>query len=244
MDSTEATEVTEAVVQEEAVVAEQPLAEEQAPGATNQVEQKQEKSEEGNWRLIRERQKLLERERDEARQQLQQYQQSAHPQAKPQEEAELAPDDIPEWKHVQKKFKKLEDQIKGYQQQSAESAVEVRLKTQYHDFDSVVNKDNLESLRIAYPELAATINTSSDLYSKASAAYTMIKKMGIVPDSHYDKDKETVNRNHGKPRPLTSVSPQEGAGGPLSKANAFADGLTPDLKKQLFKEMIDARKKY
>ena len=43
---------------------------------------------------------------------------------------------------------------------------------------------------------------------------------------------------------VTSVSPQEGAAGPLSKANAFADGLTPDLKKQLYQEMIDARKKH
>lgn len=36
------------------------------------------------------------------------------------------------------------------------------------------------------------------------------------------------------------LSPQQGDS-PLSKANAFANGLTEDLKKQLQKEMFEAR---
>jgi len=50
-----------------------------------------------------------------------------------------------------------------------------------------------------------------------------------------------VQANTAKPRPLTSVSPQSGES-PLSRANAFAEGLTPELKKNLFKEMQEAKK--
>jgi hypothetical protein len=54
-------------------------------------------------------------------------------------------------------------------------------------------------------------------------------------------DKLRAQKNAAKPKPLASVNPQQGDS-PLSKANAFANGLTDDLKKQLRKEMEDARR--
>ena len=211
---------------------------------TEAIAQSSSKSDKENWRLMREREKKLERDLEESHRRLREYEAAKNKQSEEDDEVHLNPDDIPEWKHVDKKIKKLEAQIKGYQQQSAEVAIEARLKAQYPDFDSVVNQETIDMLRSAYPEVAATLNSSSDLYNKAASAYTIIKKMGIVSDTSYDKDKEIALRNASKPRPLTSVSPQEGSGGPLSMANAFSNGLTEDLKKQLYKEMIDARKKH
>jgi hypothetical protein len=60
----------------------------------------------------------------------------------------LGPDDLAEGKHLSKvgrKLKKLEDQVKYYQQQTQTTLVENRLKSQYPDFDNVVSSETLPS---------------------------------------------------------------------------------------------------
>ena len=118
----------------------------------------------------------------------------------------------------------------------------MRLKTQYPDFDNIVSRENLESLRLAYPEIAQTINSSSDLYSQAVSAYTMIKKLGIGVEDSFIEEKAAIQRNAAKPKPLASINPQQGDS-PLSKANAFATSgkLTDELKAQMLKEMNEFR---
>lgn len=214
--------------------------------APQQEKPQEERPERENWRLMREREKQLERERDEAQRRLKEYEAMLAAKSKVQEEEDdvhLNPDDIPEWKHVDKKIKNLEKKLLGYQQQASEAAIEARLKAQYPDFDSVVNATTIDMLKTAYPEVAATLNSSSDLYNKAASAYTIIKKMGLASDSSFDRDKDIALRNAQKPRPLTSVSPQEGSNGPLSRANAFANGLTDELRKELYREMMEIRKR-
>jgi hypothetical protein len=206
-----------------------------------------------NFRQLREKAERLERERDEAIRlvQEQEYRRTFSAQAPQQQAAaveeedfQLKTDDLVEGKHLSKvsqKIKRLEDQLKQYQNQSQEQIIETRIKSQYPDFERIVNKDNIESLRLQYPELAQTINSSTDLYSKAISAYTIIKKMGIAVDESYMQDKIIAQKNATKPRVTASVSPQTGET-PLSKANAFANGLTPELQRTLRKEMEDARK--
>jgi len=153
-------------------------------------------------------------------------------------------DALVEGKHlskVNKHIKKLQDQLKQYQQQTTLNATEVRLKSQYPDFDKIVSRDNLESLRMAYPEIAQSLNANPDLYGKAVSAYTMIKKLGIGEEDPYVEEKAIIQRNAAKPKPLASISPQQGDS-PLSKANAFANGkLTDELKSQMLKEMNEFR---
>lgn len=158
------------------------------------------------------------------------------------EEDEPKPDDLVEWRQVQKRFKKLENEISSYKQQASVDTAESRIRSKHPDFESVVNQETIAALREQYPELAATVNSNGDLYTKAAAAYTLIKKLGIVQETQYVPDRERVQANANKPRPLTSVSPQQGSS-PLSKANAFASGLNDDLKKQLFKEMQEAKRR-
>ena len=119
---------------------------------------------------------------------------------------------------------------------------EIRLKTQYPDFDKVVNTETIASLRDLYPDIAATLHTSSNLLSKGSSAYTLIKKLGIYREDTYQNDKAQAVNNVTKPRPLASVSPQQGES-PLARANAFANGLTDELKEQLRKEMYESRRR-
>jgi len=204
---------------------------------------------EKNLRILRERSERAERERDEAIKIMRDMAERVN-QSKPaskEEEADdisLADDSLVEGKHLsayKKELRKIKEQLSQYQQQSSAATTEVRLKTQYPDFDAVVSRDNVELLKDQYPEIAASLAANPDLYSKASATYTMLKKLGIAEDPVSAADRERVQKNAAKPRPLVSVSPQQGAS-PLARANAFAEGLTPDLQKQLLKEMEAARR--
>ena len=205
-----------------------------------------------NMAALRESKKRVERERDEAMKHIQDLQQQSigrkQTTASLSEESELmlSPDDLVEGKHLayfQKKIKQLENQVNTYQQSSTESTVEIRLRSQYTDFDKVVSKENIDLLRDLSPDLAQSINSNPDLYSKAKTAYLMIKKMGIYTEDKYVSDKALAHANMAKPKPLAAVSPQQGEN-PLSKANAFSHGLTDSLKEQLRKEMNEARKRF
>lgn len=221
------------------------------PNETRTETQAQVSQQEVNFKALRESKDKAERERNDAMTKLAEYEKQKFA-VKPPTQSEsddfglgLGEDDLAEGKHLKKindHIKKLEEQVKGYQRQSSESAVETKLKQQYPDFDKIVSKDNIDLLRSLHPEIAQTINSSNDLYSKAVSAYTMIKKLGIIKEDNFQQDRDLAQKNAAKPKPLTSVSPQQGDS-PLSNANAFANGLTDDLKKQLYREMIDAAKK-
>lgn len=202
---------------------------------------------------LREKAERAERERDDALRILREVEYSRRNQQAPliaeeDDSFTIGPDDLAEGKHlskVQKKIQKLEQQLKNYEQKATESMLETQLRVNYPDFNTVVSKENIDTLREEYPEIAATINSSQDHYSRAAAAYKLIKKLGINQQTpSYDADKAKVQQNAQKPRPLASVSPQRGDSA-LSRANAFADGkLSKDLAEQLLKEMTEARKAY
>ncbi len=204
-----------------------------------------------NFKRLEEKSERTERERDEAIRLLREIndkQQASKAAAADQdrldEDFTINPDELAEGKHltkIQNKIKRLEDQVKGYQSQSEQLSVESRLKAQYADFDKVVNNDTIKTLKEQYPEMADTISNSPNLYNKAVTAYTLIKKLNIAPDDQYQEDRALAQKNSAKPRSLTSLSPQQGDT-PMSKANAFASGLTDELKLQLRKEMDEARK--
>ncbi len=201
-----------------------------------------------SWKALRQQKELAEKRALEAEKRLQESQKQPNQQAADEEDLSLnlGEDDFAEGKHlskVDKKIQRLENQLKQYQEQSALSATEARLKAQFPDFDRILSVENMDNLQAAYPEIANTINSSNDLYSKAVTAYTMIKKLGIAPQEDvFSNDRALAQRNAAKPKPLASISPQQGDS-PLSKANAFANGtLTDDLKKSLWKEMNEYRK--
>lgn len=146
-------------------------------------------------------------------------------------------------KAYQKKIKKLEQQQESYFKQSHATTAESRFKAEYPDWNKVMSLDNIQTLSSAYPELAKSINSSTDVYDKAVSAYTLIKRFGIYDENPNETEKQRAIANVNKPRPLTSVSPQQGDT-PLSRANAFANGLTEELKAQLRKEMEEARRGY
>lgn len=202
-----------------------------------------------SWADLRAQKEQAERERDEAMRILRAME-SQKPQKQAQPEHEDIPDfsmnddDLVEGKHVKKIVQELREvrkEMNSYKQQSHEMTAETKLKMQYPDFDKVVNNENLAALTAAEPEIAASLHYNPDLFTKAVAAYKAIKKSGIYVEDTFVADRQAAQKNAAKPRPLSSLSPQQGES-PLTKANAFAQGLTPELQKQMLKEMNDARK--
>jgi hypothetical protein len=155
----------------------------------------------------------------------------------------IGPDELAEGKHLNKvvqEMKRLRGELNEYKKKSSAETTEARIKAEYPDFEKVVSRENIEHLNTHYPELAYTLGATEDLYKTARAAYTLIRKLGISPEVNtYDMDKETAQRNSSKPRPLASVSPHQGDSA-LSRANAFANGFTDDVKEALRKEMFES----
>ena len=205
-------------------------------------EQSEEKKEElsqevQNWRALREKATQAEKERDEALRRLQERESHLQERENIKEE-EVRDDDLLEGKHLKSFEKKQAQRIASLEYQLIES----RLKSEYPDFNTVVTNDTLGMLRDTDPELAESIAANPNIYSKAVAAYRSIKRYDLYKNDVYSREKEKVHSNTIKPRPASSLSPQQGES-PLSHANAFAEGLTPELKQQLWKEMQECRKK-
>lgn len=235
------TQVQEPEIQEQAVeeVVEQPEVAQEIP--QEQPKPVQETDGQKSFRELRAQKDQMARELEEERRKRRELEARAES-----EEVLVGDDDIVEGKHLtktNKELKKLKEEVRTYKEQAAMLSVESRIKSTYSDFDRIVTMENIEKLKSQYPELAASVDATPDLYSKAVAAYTLIQKFGLNESDPYMQDKIKAQANAAKPRPLASVSPQQG-GSPMEKANAFATGLTPELKAQLLKEMTEAQKNY
>jgi hypothetical protein len=241
------------------VDSDEPDAEEEAVKVAAPVQQKQKtKSADENLRALREARERAEWERDALKNQMLEMQRAMQNQYQPQVQPrvdqpdpeiddfnfDIADDALIEGKDAKRlvqELKKVKTQLKQFGSQSRETAVESKIRSNFPDFNEVVSKQNVERLNHEYPEIAQTLRDTPDLYNKASAAYSIMKKFGIYKDMTYEEDKMKAIKNSQKPRPVASVSPQQGDS-PLSKANAFANGLSKDLQKQLLAEMAAARK--
>lgn len=194
-----------------------------------------------NFRALKEAAERAQEERDELARKLKKYESSNK-----YEDFDVKEDDLVEGKHFKRameKIRNLEERQQEYIKQTNENISEARLRSQYPDFDKVMTLDNVRKLSDAYPELAGLLNESPDLYSKASSAYTCIKKMGIYNEKPFQAEKKKTLENMVKPRPLASVNPQKGDT-PLSRVNAFNGGLTEEYASQLRREMNEASEGY
>lgn len=202
-----------------------------------------------SFRELRQKTQRMERERDEAVRKLQERETPQAPSPKEDDNYKafvLGDDEIMEGKHgkqLLQTVQRLEQELRQYKQQSSALTDKQRLTQQFPDFEKVVNPDMLADLRIADPDAWEVLNNSSaNLYSTGKMAYNAIKSAGLVSNDtqQFVQDRLIAHKNVNKPKPLNSINAQQGDS-PMSRANGFANGLTDDLRKQLLKEMMDAR---
>lgn len=152
------------------------------------------------------------------------------------EEKWVDDEDLVEGKHFNKlqgEIKALRDQIYKKEQES----IPDRLKSKFSDFDEIVTKENVEKLQREEPELFASISSTGDLYKSGVAAYKTLTSLGYA-SSDGVMNRKKLEENQNKPRSTQSLKGQ----GAIHEANLFANGLTPELRKQLQKEMAEASK--
>lgn len=190
----------------------------------------------------------LEREYQETRRRLQEYEAKLPKQEVADDDFEISPDEIVEGKHIKKvmqsykrDIKQLRDALENVQKQSESMTAEARLKAAYPDIERVINDENIAMLQEIEPETAAILKSSGDFYNKAVVAYKAIKRTGIFKEDEFAADKERAAKNSLKPRPLASVTQQQGES-PLARAGLYQNGLTDEAKGLYWKEMQDAMK--
>jgi len=161
--------------------------------------QKRDEIKDRDFRALRQRQKELEwenKQKDEMINKFLQSQQAQSPQ--PIAEPEDADEDfVPAGKvkgiarktmqPLEKKIQELESRLA---QQDQQKLIQ-NLRSQYSDFDDVVNVDTLEILEKQEPELAATIASFKDPYKMGLHSYKYIKALGLldkVPDARHKKE--------------------------------------------------------
>jgi len=208
---------------------------------------KQHKDVEHNWTEARRKMQELDRqirERDDYISKL--HQQHTPKQSTPEvDELDRLGDDDIITKAVAKKIAMKmakEAAIEAIREREAET-VEDRIKSKYPDFDDIVTQENIDFLKQKKPALASSLAHNPDPYAQAEALYDTLKMMGVNVGSQVAKttlaDKERAIKNSQKPQSVNAVAKQSA----LGNAHMFENGLTPELKKQLYKEMQDAAKR-
>lgn len=189
-------------------------------------------------RLAYERE-ALERERDFYRQQ------ALQAQAPKSQEEEYLTD-------TEKKLKREMDELKSHiarqskeseeaRRKAAISQAEYQLSKDYPDIKTVVSDENVQRLQEEYPHLYKAAVASSDIYEVGSAAYEFIMAKGIYkkPKTPLNQIVDSATRNQGKPRSVSTVSPQQGDT-PIQKVASYMSNTisSDDEKKALWAEMV------
>lgn len=204
------------------------------------ADQPKEDAQERNWRAARLRMeeqtrliKMQERQMELMQQELQAVRSTTKEASEPEDEYFTDSE-----KKLYKEIKSLKSALE--EQKSRESDVVVdRLRARFPDFDAVVNPENISYLQTNNAPLAKAIaSMKSDPYEQGLAAYELLKKTDWYQERQTMQDKVKMDENSKKPLSVQAVRKQ----GPLAEANRFANGLTPELKKQLQQEMAQARK--
>lgn len=223
------------VQQQEVVTPEQEQADvPQAEVQQSVREEPKEDPQEKNWRAARlkmEEQshqlRLLQQELDSVRRQ-------SAPKAPEPEEEYLTDSE----KKLASKIKDLERIVNQTQAKESDYMLD-RLRGKYADFDDVMSPENITYLQTNNAALARAIASLKDNpYEQGLAAYDALKNTDWYKQRHTMEDKAKMDANAKKPLSVQAVRKQ----GPLSEANRFVNGLTPELKKTLLKEMAESRK--
>jgi len=185
-----------------------------------------------NWAEARKGLAQRDKEIQELRAQLQSL-------AKP-DEPSISDDDLLTAKDGRKVFRKeaaeiVQEALKQYEV----STLEERMLQKFPDFNDVVSPENIRFLKETEPELAMSLaNLANDPKAQSTAAYKLLKKLGIgANQSSPEKDKALKNAQ--KPLSVNAVTKQSA----LGNAHLFENGLTTELKSQLWKEMQECIKR-
>lgn len=122
------------------------------------------------------------------------------------------------------------------------STVDERLQLKFPDFAQVVSEENINYLIENEPELAESLKLNPDPFKQGVAAYKLMKNLGINTGEDVktpSREKDKAIKNSQKPLSVNAVTKTSAIG----NAHMFENGLTPELKASLRKEMAECAKR-
>lgn len=200
------------------------------------ADRKKRNDQEYNWAEARRKMQELERQNQEFKQQFDKLNKPAVPEVD--EIDQLGDQDLVTKAHVKKMAEKMARQIaEQVVRQREDSTVDERLAAKFPDFAEVVSKENIELLKQTEPELAMSLSHNPDAFAQGVSVYKLLKKIGGTPQMNADKEK--AKKNSEKPVSVNAVTKASA----LGNAHLFENGLTKDVKNQLWAEMQEIRKR-
>lgn len=188
------------------------------------------KDAEYNWNEARRKMQELERRAQEQQEIINRLSAQKQP-----EEPELSPDDLLTVAHLNKVNNKRDQETYRELQRQKEEIMRLR----YPDMDQVLSSENIALFEQTEPELAETLATmQGDPIKLRTAAYKLIKK-SLKPEHAPNMERQKAEQNAKKPVSVQAA----GKSAAIGNVHQFENGLTPDLRKQLYKEMQDAIKR-
>lgn len=231
-----ADEEIENVAQQEVVQSSE--SEQEQPGLQEEAaapQQTQRRDAEYNWAETRRKLEQQERILREQQELIDKLSKGAQPQ-----EEELSDEDLVTVKQVHKMTAKEREGYNKKLRDLEAALVDTKIKNQFSDFDQVVNPETIDLLNKNEPEMAKYFKRmEDDPYTQMAAAYKYMKNAGYGPKVAPVEKKKALD-NSQKPLSVNAVTKQSAIG----NAHMFENGLTPELKKQLYAEMQSAIKGY
>lgn len=203
-------------------------------------EKKRRNDVEYNWAEARRNMQELGVQNRDLQAQLTKIQQQQAPPVEEDEIDKMGDGDIVTKAQAKKLAEKMARQIANDVIRQREIAtVDERLQLKFSDFADVVTKENIEILKQTEPELAMSLYHNPDPFAQGVAAYKLIKRVGVGESKDLSAEKAKALKNSQKPISVNTVTKGSSA---LGNAHIFENGLTPELKAQLWKEMQQAAK--
>lgn len=192
-----------------------------------------------NWREARRKMQELERRTAEQDELIRRLQTQQAP-AQEDDLAKLADDDIVTARQAKSLAQKMAREVADQAIREREAAtIDERLRMKFPDYEDVVTQDNIDLLKQQDPELAMSLYAlAQNPYEQAVAAYKMLKKTGLGDMAKTQPQKAKALENSKKPVSVQSVTKSSAIG----EVHKFENGLTPELRKQLWQEMQQAIK--
>ena len=188
-----------------------------------------------NWGEARRKMQELERRAQEQDELIRRLQDN-RPKEKDELE-DLTDDDIVTVSQAKKLAAKMAQEVaQNVVRQKDLSTLEERIQIKFPDFEQVVSAKAIDDLKKDEPELAYSLASMQDPYQQAVAAYKLLKKIGGQEPMSTEQKKALENRS--KPQSSQTIVKNSAIG----NAHLFENGLTPELKKQLYQEMQRAVK--
>jgi len=222
----------------------------------NQVEEvqqevKEESSKEQNLRILRERAEEAERQARDIRRRneelegyVKNYQQQAQkPVQADEDDLGLDDDSYLETKHFKKYHKTQKqqiDELKNELRNVKEEAVTTMLRTQFKDFDSVVNEDNIAQWAKRDPIGYRTMLSNPNLSDRGYVAYKAIINNGIIKKE--DEVDRKLAENQTKPKSSASVAARA-SDSPLVNAAEFGRRVLSEEQKEQIRQRVSQIKK-